>query len=157
MQQVRESRGYSQGELAKLVSIDRTSVNKIERGTRGDVSLSQLFKFAHALRISPLYLLTPSEADGSPVDLVPGESPMAPAAARAWIRGAALPGADPVDYFLDLPRDEQRLVLQGMVGRRRSEASPLVVAAAGGWPQIEVTDELLDQAVQALVSAKEER
>jgi transcriptional regulator with XRE-family HTH domain len=147
VREVRESRGLKQGELAKLVRIDRTTLNKIERGSRGDVSITQLFSFAAALRISPLFLVTPH--DGSePLSVTPTLE-LTAAEARAWIRGGPLPGADvdPLDYFLDLPRDEQRHLL-ALELRRQRPISPLLEAASGLPPVADeelVPDEALDK------------
>jgi transcriptional regulator with XRE-family HTH domain len=155
VREVRESRRLSQGELAKLVAIDRTTLNKIERGSRGDVSISQLFAFAAALEISPLYLVTPQ--DGSEPVVVTANLTLAAAAARAWIRGAALPGKDPIEHFLDLPRDEQRALL----ARERTdrlvasgEVSPLVVAAAGGT--LSVSEDEVERIVEHIANERRE-
>jgi putative transcriptional regulator len=115
LRETRERRGWKQGELADRLRIDRTTLNKIENGTRGDVRLSQLFQFARALDIAPVNLLTPRLDD---VDLVvtPGSKPMRPSEARKWIRGESVIGRpDPVGYLLDLPQDEQRLLLEELL------------------------------------------
>jgi len=111
VREARLRREWSQSELARRLNIDRTTLNKIERGVRGDVSISQLFTFADVLHISPTHLLTPRAADGE-VQLTPGRR-MGAADARLWIRGSLpLSGDDPLEWFLDLPRDEQRTVLE---------------------------------------------
>jgi transcriptional regulator with XRE-family HTH domain len=146
--EVRKSRGLSQGELAKLVKIDRTTLNKIERGSRGDVSISQLFAFAAALRISPLYLVTPR--DGSePLDVAPGLG-LSAAEARDWIRGAPLPGTDPLEYFLDLPREEQRLFLEQLQDERLAAYPRRNLAFAAGGGVEPVSEEGIDRFIEAL-------
>jgi transcriptional regulator with XRE-family HTH domain len=153
VKEVRESRRLKQGELAKLMGIDRTTLNKIERGSRGDVSITQLFAFAAALRISPLYLLTP--ADGSePVD-VTTDLRLSAAEARGWIRGLLpLPGTDPIDYFLDLPRDEQRAVLeqQREAQFRAQPLGNLARAARGGLEP--TSDQEIDRFIERLTQQK---
>jgi transcriptional regulator with XRE-family HTH domain len=42
----------------RALPIDRTTLNKIEKGSRGDVAISQLFEFAKVLGIAPVHLLT---------------------------------------------------------------------------------------------------
>lgn len=111
--EARKRREWSQRELADRLHIDRTTLNKIERGVRGDVAISQLFAFAHVLRTSPIHLLTPKTADGEvQITPPPGGVVMKAADARRWIRGLPLPGADRMEWFLDLPRDEQRIALE---------------------------------------------
>jgi len=139
----------SQGELAKLLRIDRTTLNKIERGVRDDVAISQLFAFASVLRISPAHLLTPRTADGEiQITPPPAGLVMKAADARRWIRGLPLPGADPMEWFLDLPRDEQRTVLEA--------------ALTSGMPDLyralmsEDIAERIDAVMKALESKEEE-
>jgi hypothetical protein len=43
---------------------------------------------------------------------------MEAAEARRWIRGVPRPDADPVEHFLDLPRDEQRERLHAALAAR---------------------------------------
>lgn len=61
--EIRRVRGLSQAELAKRIGVDRTTLNKIENGSRADVSISQLFAFAEALGVAPVHLLTPRRLD----------------------------------------------------------------------------------------------
>lgn len=153
VREVRERRGWSQGELAERVTIDRTTLNKIERGSRGDVSLTQMFAFALALEISPLYLITPTGAD-DPVLVTNNREPMAAADLRAWIRGGLLPGQDATEAFLDLPRDEQRSVLQTAAA---AQTSPLARAAAGISIEELVSEEDIDELIAALEKASQAR
>jgi transcriptional regulator with XRE-family HTH domain len=121
LRETRERRGWKQGEFADQLGIDRTTLNKIENGTRGDVKISQLFEFAKALDIAPIYLLTP-RLDDVGVVVTPGSKPMRPRDARRWIRGEVMRrGVDPVEWLLDLPRDEQQIVLEEL-GYRQAGA-----------------------------------
>ena len=51
---MREKRGLSQGELAKLAGIDRSNLNKIERGLK-QPGLKTLTRVAKALNVSIKY------------------------------------------------------------------------------------------------------
>src|SRR5438045_2973681 len=112
VRETRERRGWKQWELADRLNIDRTTLNKIEQGSRGDIKISQLFEFAKALDIAPVYLLTPRLEDAGVV-LTPGSKPMRPRDARKWIRGEVVRrGVDFAGWLLDLPQDEQRIILE---------------------------------------------
>lgn len=130
MREARERRGWKQGELAQRVHLDRTTLNKIERGTRGDVTISQLFTFAIVLSMHPVHLLTPS-ADDLDIEMAPGGPVMSPADARRWIRGAKPEKFDDwLDWFLDLPRDEQREQLVELAARRHGVHDTLTLSLA---------------------------
>jgi transcriptional regulator with XRE-family HTH domain len=105
--EIRQLRGLTQTELARRVNIDRTTLNKIERGARGDVSISQLFAFAEALEIAPVYLISPRRTDEN-VEL--GGRTVSGREARAWVRGTPPPpssGEQLAEWLLTLPQDEQ--------------------------------------------------
>lgn len=115
VRETRERRGWTQAELAEKLHIERTTLNKIEKGSRGDIRISQLFEFAKVLDIAPVHLLTP-RLEGVGMVPTPGSKPMRPRDARSWIRGEVVLGKpDPVEYLLDLPEDEQRLLLEELV------------------------------------------
>jgi transcriptional regulator with XRE-family HTH domain len=114
VREIREARGQKQGELARDLSIDRTTLNKIERGTRSDVSLSLLFAFANVLGVNPVHLLTP-RANDVDVEITPGGRVMSAPAARRWIRGMAPPeGVDVLDWFVGL-RPTSREIVEAMM------------------------------------------
>lgn len=121
VRELRLRRGLSQGELADRLHLHRTTINKIESGTLGDVSLSQLFAFAEALGTAPIYLLTPS-ADDSQIELTSGGRIVSADEARNWIRGVPPDDADQLEFFLDLPTSEQRHILRRIL--RTSLTSP---------------------------------
>jgi transcriptional regulator with XRE-family HTH domain len=125
LRELREQRRWNQGDLAARTDIHRTAVNKVERGSRSDVSISQLFSIALALDTSPINLLTPSDPD-TKIEL-PGGRVVSGADFRAWVRGAPLPGGDVFAAFFDLPVDEQRDVVANLPreGRRRIEWAAL--------------------------------
>ena len=60
----RESAGMTQGELARLVGMTRTSISNIESG-RQKLQIHTLYDVARALEISPATLL-PTRADPEP-------------------------------------------------------------------------------------------
>ena len=103
----------SQSELARRVGIDRTTLNKIERETRGDVSISQLFTFADVLETAPVYLLTPRLEDHR-IQLTKDGRELTARDARAWIRGEMPKGSSTqqLNWFLALPRDEQLALIE---------------------------------------------
>jgi hypothetical protein len=100
-------------------------VNKIEQGVRNDVSISQLFAFAEVLGTTPINLLTPGEADAE-VEISPGGRVLDALQARGWIRGVPDPDADELDYFFDLPVDEQRAIISRIVVASRDDEEPVV-------------------------------
>ena len=132
VREARERRGWSQGELAKRLRIDRTTLNKIERGSRGDVSISQLFAFATVLGIAPVYLLTP-QSDGPEVELTVGGPVVSPADARQWIRGEPPEEFDAWrEWLLDLPRDEQRQQLAAVSALMHGARDALTFSLVAG-------------------------
>jgi transcriptional regulator with XRE-family HTH domain len=60
---IRKQRGISQEGLALACGLDRTYISGIERGTRNP-SLTNIFKIAAALQISPAELFAGSESAG---------------------------------------------------------------------------------------------
>src|SRR5947208_3667064 len=104
--EARKARGWRQAEAARRLQVDRTTFNKIERGGRGDVKLSQLFDFALRLGVSPLHLITPRE-DEQLIAVTPTTS-LPAAVVRDWVRGVPLPTADPGAFLAQLPRAELR-------------------------------------------------
>jgi transcriptional regulator with XRE-family HTH domain len=60
---LRKQRGMSQEGLALACGLDRTYISGIERGTRNP-SLTNIFKIAAALRITPAELFARSESAG---------------------------------------------------------------------------------------------
>lgn len=148
VREMRERRGWTQAELARRLYVDRTTVNKIEKGTRGDVTIRQLFAFADALGTSPVYLLTPGE-DEANVEITERGRVVTATEARGWIRGLPAAGADPLDFFLDLPKSEQRSILR----RQLTPKNPLIAALAG-----DETEAALDRALaEVLENAKRRR
>jgi transcriptional regulator with XRE-family HTH domain len=109
VREMRELRGYTQTELARRMHLERTTLNKIERGSRSDVSISQLFAFAEALEVAPIRLLTPRVA-GERVEMTPGGRVLPAVEARLWIRGVPPALETPEEmtaWILTLPQDEQ--------------------------------------------------
>jgi transcriptional regulator with XRE-family HTH domain len=126
LRELRQRRGWNQRELAERAHVDRTTVNKIEQGGRSDVSISQLFTFAEVLDTSPINLLTPGVATAQ-IEVSAGGRVLSGLEARRWIRGdAPAPDADPLDYFLDLPIDEQRDIIGSFVASARESEDPIV-------------------------------
>jgi len=113
------------------LAMDRTFVAKLEKGTRGTLTIGQLIVLARALRVSPVTLLFPIGRQDS-VEILPGKD-VAPFEALLWFTGEAdaLPDDDgdqpkhvePVTLY----RDHQRLV---DAFRDRQAEARIVLAAA---------------------------
>lgn len=156
VRQLREERGWSQVELARRLNMDRTTLNKIERGSRGDVSITQLFRFARVLKTAPVHLITPREGEAR-IELEPGSGEtMSASSVRQWVRGAPPPDSDEAEliaFFLDLPRDEQLAMM-----RTPSERSPstIVEYLVAGTSMEAVLNERLALVRDALERRKKE-
>lgn len=69
IKRIREEKGMSQDELARLVGFkSRSSINKIEMGVN-DITQSKLIAIANALHVSPGELMGEDEEVASPADL----------------------------------------------------------------------------------------
>lgn len=117
MQELRRRGGWKQGEFAKRLGMDRTTLNKIESGVPVDVKLSQVCAFALELGTSPLHLIASGE-DDELMEVTRSNAAgtaMSAGEFRSWFRGAPLPRLTrPVDWFVSLPRSEQRAALTGV-------------------------------------------
>jgi transcriptional regulator with XRE-family HTH domain len=143
VKEAREAKGWKQGETADRLLVDRTTYNKIEKGVRGDVKISQLFEFAVRLGMSPLHLITPRE-DEQMIAVTP-QVELPAAAVREWVRGSVLlPSSDPATFFASLPISEQRDLLRKVLPASSSSA-PLLTAITGSVP-----DEDVDRALRAI-------
>jgi hypothetical protein len=63
----------------------------------------------------------------------PGGRVLSGRAARAWIRGIPGPDADPLEYFFDLPIDEQRHTIAAAVTSGREADDPLAYQKRRLW------------------------
>lgn len=69
IKRIREEKGMSQDELARLVGFkSRSSINKIEMGVN-DITQSKLIAIANALHVSPGELMSEDKEVASPADL----------------------------------------------------------------------------------------
>ena len=69
IKRIREEKGMSQDELARLVGFkSRSSINKIEMGVN-DITQSKLIAIANALHVSPGELMGEDKEVASPADL----------------------------------------------------------------------------------------
>ena len=57
LREVRKQKGFSQEGLALACGLDRTYIGGVERGER-NISLINIYKIAHALRVAPKELLS---------------------------------------------------------------------------------------------------
>jgi hypothetical protein len=100
------------------------------------VSMKQLVGAVRVRRGSrgttPINLLTPSDPTAT-IQVSPGGRILLGSAARAWIRGTPAPDADPLDYFFDLPADEQREAIGRIVMSPREDDEPSDVVMRRMW------------------------
>jgi transcriptional regulator with XRE-family HTH domain len=134
LREIREKRGLSQAAFADLLGLDRTTLNKIENGTRSDVRISELFRFATVLDIAPIHLLVPLDGDGD-IAIAPFATYPAPIV-RMWIRGevphpeAGTEGH--LRFLQEMPERERREWVEKVVARGMVEKmDPLTRAIAG--------------------------
>lgn len=84
IKRIREEKGMSQDELARLVGFkSRSSINKIEMGVN-DITQSKLIAIANALHVSPGELMGEDEEVASPADLSSRLSNMVSIEARTF-------------------------------------------------------------------------
>jgi transcriptional regulator with XRE-family HTH domain len=108
LRHVRVSRGLTQKGLAKRLSelgypMESLTVARIEHGRMKRLSLDDVFAFAYALNVSPLFLMQSQEA----VKVVPDVEPVDQVALRSWLRGyEPLPGQEVQHFNRELPPDE---------------------------------------------------
>jgi transcriptional regulator with XRE-family HTH domain len=123
MREAREALGISQRELGRRIGLDRSIVNRVERGLR-QITLTEVFKIAHALSTSPIHLLTPREDE--PVEIA-GRVIRA-SKARAWICGrTVMLGTDVAAFFRNAPDSEVRALAEAWLVRTQIEGREL------GW------------------------
>lgn len=87
---------------------ERSTVAKLENGTRENVTVSELLGLAVVLNVAPVHLLVPL-ADDAPYQVTPtGEHAQQSAAQiRDWVRGHGyLPGADLRAFWSEIPEAE---------------------------------------------------
>ena len=84
IKRIREEKGMSQDELARLVGFkSRSSINKIEMGVN-DITQSKLIAIANALHVSPGELMGEDKEVASPADLSARLPDMVPIDARTF-------------------------------------------------------------------------
>jgi transcriptional regulator with XRE-family HTH domain len=115
----RKMLSLTQEQLAELVTeisglpVSRLVVRKVEEGGQRaeNVSLLELFAFAAALKIAPVYLMTPNEDEA--VMTVPARPEIRADNVRAWVRGdLPLDYRDWPDYIRAMPNSEMQRGLQ---------------------------------------------
>ena len=84
IKRIREEKGMSQDELARLVGFkSRSSINKIEMGVN-DITQSKLIAIANALHVSPGELMGEDKEVATPIDLSSRLPNMVPIDARTF-------------------------------------------------------------------------
>lgn len=113
VRELRRKRGWSAAHLAAEmarvgVGWDRSIVANLESGRRAAVSVEELFALAATLSVAPIHLCVPTveEVEELTYRVAPGERPISPSYARAWIRGIT-PIGDPRIYFAEVPAAER--------------------------------------------------
>jgi transcriptional regulator with XRE-family HTH domain len=134
--EVRKARGWTQTQLADRIvelggvglvgdPIHRVRLAKLEKdpAKARRVTLEEVLAISYALDVSPLYMVTPLEFDGSRLAVVgSGEQPASPDDARAWLRGKEplprqnpevfarqMPTADFTDFITEHPEVAERI------------------------------------------------
>lgn len=80
------------------------------------VTVDELLALAAALNVAPTHLLVPPDDYRKPYRITSGTSERA-VYVRHWIRGEIpLPGADPREYFAEVPRTEYEWALTAGTG-----------------------------------------
>lgn len=128
VRRVRELRDRTQAELARQMDWPRSTLHKLESGSR-NVTVDDLLSLALALHVAPAVLLVPWEDDEQLSVVINGgkfESRMDSAEAFGWIVGAPDPytlalQANPVDYFSTTPVAVQRRYGQAWLRQVREE------------------------------------
>jgi transcriptional regulator with XRE-family HTH domain len=101
VRRLRESRGWSQEDLADELDWKQAKVSRLERGSRG-ISVDDLMALALALNCSPAHLLTPSEPVAITREVVEDASVV-----REWVRGQKpLPNQDAPLFWTSLSSKE---------------------------------------------------
>ena len=67
LREVRRRKGLSQEQLALRSELDRSFVGQVERGER-NISLTNIYKLARGLGVTPNSLFEPSKRDGARSD-----------------------------------------------------------------------------------------
>lgn len=120
IRELRKQRGMTQQGLADRLRhlgaiLDRTSIAKIEKGTR-ELTLLEAFQVAWALDVAPVHLFVPTDSPDEEISIGPNMT-ADPAALRGWIRGVRPLFQDARVYFTQVPKAE------------------FDVARAGAWEQ----------------------
>ena len=64
LQELRETKGWTQGQLAERAGVTRATVNRIERGHPKSIDFDVLEKLARALEVDPALLIVTSTGAG---------------------------------------------------------------------------------------------
>ncbi|QIJ62219.1 helix-turn-helix transcriptional regulator [Streptomyces sp. JB150] len=110
VKEVRMRRGFTAQQLAEAlqaqgIAWQRTTVVKLENGTRENVTLNEVLALAYVLGVAPVHLMVdPDTASPYPVTA----QVSAPAAAvRSWVRGfKPLDDIDPRTFYTEVPAVE---------------------------------------------------
>ena len=135
VREVRERQRWSQEDLARRLgelglSMDRAQVARIERRDR-KVSIDEAFVLAHALSVSPEYMLIPLTS-AEPEVLITPELAVTPRQARQWLRGrGALAGEDAKTYATEISDEEWAAQQQQGVAHVLRLAQEFVEAVVG--------------------------
>ena len=148
LEEARKRAGMTQADLARACaevgepSYRQTTIAKIENGDRG-VAVDDVFVLAHALGISPAWLVTPTEA-GTGV-MVATDAIYDARAVRAWLRGhGSIAELDERRLLVEMPEEEWLVHQRTGLSLLRLTVQELIDAA------VAQDDESLSRAVDAL-------
>ncbi|RSS52161.1 helix-turn-helix domain-containing protein [Streptomyces sp. WAC01280] len=112
VREVRSRRGWTADELAKAmteqgVKWERSTVAKLENGSRQNISLTEWLTLAAVLNVGPMHLLLPIGDSDDQYQVTPERTDRVEHA-RGWVRGYwPLPGANIIQYQGEMPEEEQ--------------------------------------------------
>ncbi|MFD4247794.1 helix-turn-helix domain-containing protein [Streptomyces sp. NPDC058525] len=112
VREVRQRRGLTADQLAKRmteqgVAWERSTVAKLENGSRQNLTLTEWLTLGAALNVAPVHLLLPIDADDDAYQVTPTRTNDVDHT-RGWIRGHwPLPGANIIQFQSELPEAEQ--------------------------------------------------
>lgn len=125
IRQLRKRHAYTQQDLADRLNLigahtDRAAVAKVELGKRG-LSVDELFRYALALNVAPVHLVSPPDSD-EPISLGPSLE-VSPSEMRRWVRGQEpLIWQDKRTYFSEVPAEEFEVLRQAGAPQREEES-----------------------------------
>ncbi|MFI1951986.1 helix-turn-helix domain-containing protein [Streptomyces xinghaiensis] len=112
LREIRKRRGLTAEQLADRlteqgVPWQRSTVAKLENGSRENVTIAEWLALAYVLDVAPIHLLVPTDAPAGDVYQVTPTETATIGDVRAWVRGfEELPGTDRRKFYASVPEVE---------------------------------------------------